>query len=136
MPVRQYQRGKNRYKHVGKENVPKVEKAQNGEVVGKCPASMSEEHKSELLVQAIPYITEPPYSADFPKRLFVVDQDGTIYTGQTTEPGKSYHGYPYAGPIGRRLKEALRKMARKKGCEGEFNQWIKRYIKDAGRPDI
>lgn len=135
-PVRRYQRGENRHKHVGKENIPRVEKAADGEVVGKCPAAMSEDHKSELLAQAIPYLTEYPYSAAFPKRLFVVDQDGTVYTGQTTEAGSSYHGYPYAGPIGRRLKQALYEMAVKKGCAKEFNRWVKDHIRDAGRPDI
>ncbi|MBF0094380.1 MAG: hypothetical protein HQL34_07545 [Alphaproteobacteria bacterium] len=97
---------------------------------------MPEDRKSKLLEQAIPYLTEHPYSAAFPKRLFVVDQDGTIYTGQTTEPRKSYHGYPYAGPMGRRLKQALCEMAREKGCEIGFNQWVKDHIKNAGRPDI
>lgn len=135
MGTRKYDRGENRWKHVGTESFPVIENM-GGEVVGKCPARMPDDHKAQLLAQAIPYLTVQPYSREFPKRLFVVDQDGTIYTGQTTDRGRSYHGYPYAGPLGRKLIEALRVQARDRGCEGEFDKWVKKHIKIDRKPDL
>jgi hypothetical protein len=89
-----------------------------------------------LIDKAIPHIVTDPYSEAFPKRLYVVDQDGTIYTAQTSSPGASYHGYPYAGPMGKRLIDALRAIARKQECETAFETWLKRYITVGGPPDL
>ncbi len=86
--------------------------------------------------KAIPHITTPPYSEAFPKRLYAVDQDGTIYAAQTTNPGDSYHGYPYAGRMGKSLIDALRAMAQREGCVTGFEAWVKRYIKVGGPPDL
>jgi hypothetical protein len=89
-----------------------------------------------LLDKAVSHITTAPYSEAFPKRLYVVDQDGTVYTAQTSNPGDSYHGYPYAGPMGKRLIAALRAIAQQDGCEAAFEIWLKRYIKVGGPPDL
>lgn len=97
---------------------------------------MPDEHKLTLLERAIPYLTNPPYSLDFPKRLFVVDDDGTIYAGQTSEAGKSYHGYPYAGPMGPRLLRGLREQAQRLNCEAQFNKWVKAHIRPDRKPDL
>jgi hypothetical protein len=133
---RRYERGENRKKHVGKRTTPEVEPKPNGEFIGKCPARFPDERRSELLEKAIPYITGSPYSEAFPKRLYAVDRDGTIYTAQTSNPGDSYHGYPYTGRMGKHLIAALREMARSEGCEVAFNAWIKTYIKVGGPPDL
>lgn len=133
---RRYERGANRRKHVGSSNRPEIAATPDGEIVGKCPAQFPDDRKQELLDKAIPYITSPPYSEAFSKRLFVVDQDGTIYTAQTSNPGDSYHGYPYAGTIGKRLLAALREMAVHDDCEREFEQWCKKNIQRGGKPDI
>lgn len=135
MEKRVYERGENRQKHVGKEAYPVIEIVKQ-ERIGKCPAGMPESRKEKLLAQALPYFTDPPYSKEFPKRLFAVDQDGTIYAGQTTEVGRSYHGYPYAGPLGRNMIEALRNQAREQGCEREFDKWLNKHITKAGKPDL
>lgn len=107
-----------------------------GERIGKCPADFPADHRQRLLDMAVPHITSAPYSEAFPKRLYVVDQDGTVYTGQTSNPNDSYHGYPYAGPMGKRLVAALRDLARKQGCETESEKWLKRHIKIGGPPDL
>jgi hypothetical protein len=97
---------------------------------------MTTERRQRLLDQAVPHITSPPYSQSFPKRLYAVDRDGTIYTAQTSNPNDSYHGYPYAGPMGKRLIAALRERAREQHCETEFERWLKRYIVIGGPPDL
>ncbi len=133
---RRYERGQNRQKHVGSTGMPEIVRHSNDEIIGKCPANFPETRRKKLLDEAIPHITSPPYSAEFPKRLYVVDHDGTVYTGQTTNPGDSYHGYPYSGIMGKRLIAALREMAQQKNCEQAFNSWVKRYIDIGGKPDL
>ncbi|SKA30315.1 hypothetical protein SAMN02745126_04938 [Enhydrobacter aerosaccus] len=104
--------------------------------MGKCPAGFPADRRQALLDRAIPHITRPPYSEAFPKRLYVVDRDGTIYTAQTTNPGDSYHGYPYTGRMGSRLIAALRALARQDGCEKAFDAWVKSHITVGGPPDL
>jgi hypothetical protein len=133
---RRYERGENRRKHLGSLAVPVVEVSAEGERIGKCPAGFPAARRQILLDRAIPHIVSAPYSAAFPKRLYAVDQDGTVYTAQTSNPGDSYHGYPYAGRLGKRLIAALRDMARKENCETAFNRWIKLYITIGGPPDL
>ncbi len=134
--VRRYERGDNRRKHVGRSATPEIVVSPNGEATGKCPTGLTAEHRQILLDRAVAHITASPYSQAFPKRLYAVDRDGTVYTAQTSNPGDSYHGYPYAGPMGKRLIEALRAKARTQKCEAEFNQWLKRYIVIGGPPDL
>ena len=133
---RRYERGQHRMKHVGRLAEPEIVASANGERVGKCPTPFPAERRQALLDQAIPHIVQPPYSPEFPKRLYAVDRDGTIYEGQTSNPGDSYHGYPYAGRMGRRLVAALRAIAIQAGCETEFDRWVKKYIIIGGPPDL
>jgi hypothetical protein len=133
---RRYERGENRRKHIGTGREPEIVRQQNGELLGKCPAGFSENHRQQLLDEAVPVITTPPSSKAFPKRLYAVDSDGTIYAAETTNRGDSYHGHPYAGRMGQRLLGALREQARVKKCESGFENWVKRYIKIGGPPDL
>ena len=134
--TRRYHRGGNRLKHVGKTDKPLAEKKTDGEIIGKCPQNFPDTRKQAMLIDAVPYLTTPPYSLAFPKRLYAVDNDGTIYTAQTSNPGDSYHGYPYAGRMGKHLIAALRKKAQTKGCEEPFNIWLKNHITVGGPPDL
>jgi hypothetical protein len=86
----------------------------SGELIGKCPAGLPDDRRQAMLDQAVGVITEAPYSASFPKRLFAVDDDGTIYAAETTNLGQSYHGFPYHGRLGKRLLAALRTIAQEK----------------------
>ena len=58
---------------------------------------------------------------------------GTIYRAETTDWGKSYHGYPYRGKMGRGLLEKLREMAAENDCITEFDDWTKNYIELYGK---
>ena len=111
-------------------------RARNGEVVGKCPAAFPADRRQSLLDGAVGYLITQPYSEAFPKRLFAVDIDGTIYTAQTTNPGDAYHGYPYSGRMGKRLVAALKEQAQQKGCAQAFDLWVRRHIQIGGPPDL
>lgn len=63
----------------------------------------------------------------FAKRLHVVEK-GAIYRLETTDWGKSYHGYPYRGALTRTIEGQLRAMATQKACLGEYEDWLKDYI--------
>lgn len=133
---RRYERGENRWKHVGTANTPEIVVTPNGERLGKCPSALNEERRQAMLDNAVAHIVTPPYSEAFPKRLYAVDIDGTIYAGETSNPGDSYHGYPYAGRMGKRLIAALRTIARRQNCETGFDKWAKRHIVIGGPPDL
>ncbi len=132
---RRYDRGGNRRKHIGSSHVPEIVTV-GGEIVGKCPTGRTPEWRQALLDDAVGYVTIEPYSAAFPKRLFAVDSDGAIYAAQTSNPGDSYHGYPYDGPLGKRILKALREKAVQKRCENLFDSWVKNHITVAGKPDL
>lgn len=132
---RRYERGDNRTKHLGTSDGPEI-MHRNGEIIGRCPRDMAPSRRQALLDDAVGCVTTEPYSVQFPKRLDAVDTDGSIHTAQTSNPGDSYHGYPYAGRMGKRLIEAPRRTAIRKGCGAAFDCWVKRHIRLGGPPDL
>lgn len=69
---------------------------------------------------------------DFIKKLYLV-HEGAIYEAQSTDRGKSYHGYPYRGKLARSLLGVLRETAAQKGCTNGFDQWVKLHIEVHGK---
>lgn len=134
--VRRYERGEHRRKHLGSSERPEIAISTDGEPIGLCPKHLPLDRRQNMLDNAVPHLTRSPYSQAFPKRLYAVDIDGAIYTGQTSNLGASYHGYPYAGPMGKRLIAALREVAQKQNCATEFEKWLKRYVTLGGPPDL
>jgi hypothetical protein len=131
-PDRRYDKGERRYKHVGKGPLPEIEfSSRNPRMwVGKCPSTLSAEDHLRLLNEAIPG-RNGDRDLPFTKKLYVV-HGGAIYEGQTTDRGKSYHGYPYRGKLERHLLEALRVTAQAKGCPREFDLWVRKHIEVHG----
>ena len=129
---RRYDKGERRYKHVGRGEAPEIEFVSGNPRmwVGKCPATLTSDDHLRLVNEAIPG-SNGDRELPFPKKLYVV-HGGAIYEGQTTDRGKSYHGYPYRGKLARGLIDALRDTAFKKGCEKEFDTWVKRHIEVHG----
>lgn len=127
--VRRYDKGERRFKHVGKQPVAVIEFIDDNPkmAVGKCPNNLDPAACEGILTDAI---TGPngDRDIDFPKKLYAV-HDGVIYEAQTTDWGKSYHGYPFHGHLSRRLIEKLREIAVTKKCEAEFDGWVRRHIK-------
>jgi hypothetical protein len=109
-----YDKGDRRYKHVGRNPFPEFRSENDPRrVVGLCPSTLAHADHQRLLREAIPD-GNGDRSIDFPKRLHVV-HEGAIYRAETTDWGRSYHGYPYRGKMGRGLLEKLRATAEAKG---------------------
>ena len=125
---RRYEKGERRYKHVGRGGAPYIEfdERQPRKWVGKCPDTISDEKKTELLNKAI---AAPAGDRDvsYDKQLYVV-HEGAIYEAQTSDAGRSYHAYPYKGSLSRPLLEVLRAMALEDGHGNEFDAWTRRHI--------
>lgn len=127
-----YDKGERRYKHVGRNPYPEFKNEDDPKrIVGLCPNNLTESDNQSLLNEAIPG-ANGDRSIDFPKRLFVV-HEGAIYRAETSDWGKSYHGYPYRGKMGRALLGRLRKMAGVKRCENEFDDWVDTHIQEEGK---
>jgi len=130
---RVYDKGDRRLKHVNTKPSPAFEIV-NGNpkrVIGKCPSGMTSTLLDTLVNEAIaPY--DLPAGAAFHKRLYVI-HEGAIYEAQSSDHGKSYHGYPYKGKLSSGLIERLREMARFKKCSDEYERWVDSHIQRHGR---
>ncbi len=131
-PARRYDKGERRYKHVGRGDAPEIEFVPGNPRmwIGKCPATLTPDDHIRLVNEAIPG-SNGDRELPFPKKVYTV-HIGAIYEGQTTDWGKSYHGYPYRGKLAKDLVKALREIAVNKGCEQEFDFWMKRHIEVHG----
>jgi hypothetical protein len=129
---RRYDKGERRYKHVGKGAQPVIEfdDSEPKKWVGKCPATLSEADRAGLLNEAI---TAPNGDRDLPvpKKLYVVHQ-GAIYEAQTSDRGRTYHGYPYKGKLPGAILVELSAMADEKGCSDLFAAWVEAHIERHG----
>ncbi|HEX4078835.1 MAG TPA: hypothetical protein VHX61_08190 [Rhizomicrobium sp.] len=125
---RRYEKGERRYKHVGKTAAPEIrffpDDPKRWE--GLCPNSLTSADHLTLLNEAITG-SNGDREIPFPKSLWTV-HNGAIYKADTTDRGKSYHGYPYRGKLARGLMDRLREMAVAKGCERQFDDWVKQHI--------
>jgi hypothetical protein len=127
-----YAKGERRHKHVGRNPYPEFRsETEPRHVVGLCPNNLRAEDHQRLLQEAIAD-DNGDRSVTFPKRLYVVHEGG-IYRAETTDWGKSYHGFPYRGKMGRSLLEKLRAMAEAKDCLSEFERWTSTYIELHGK---
>ena len=100
-----------------------------GELVGKCPTTISVQLAKELLNgdDAVPYSPER-WQDQSPERIYVV-HEGQLYRATPTTLGASYHGFPEnpkrAQQLPRELKERILDVARKKQCEAEVARCLK-----------
>ena len=102
---------------------------ERGELVAKCPTTISLELARDLLnsEDAIPYSPQR-WQQESPERIYIV-HDGQLYRATPTNPGTSYHGFPEnpkrAQQLPRELKERILEVARKKQCEAEMSRCLK-----------
>ncbi len=129
-PQRRYDKGRDRHKHVGRGNEPEIafDRGDPKKWIGKCPSDRALPNglKQSLLSEAIP-AGRGDRDVDYAKTLYVV-HDGAIYAAQTSDAGVSYHGYPYKGRMSGELLAQLRKMAKDKNCEKDFEKWVSEHI--------
>jgi hypothetical protein len=125
---RKYDKGEKRFKHEGTGPEPEIQFFKNHpkRYVGKCPAGMSAELRTQLLNEAIS-APAGDREIDYPKYLYTV-HNGAIYEARTSDAGVSYHGFPYRGKLTRQLVDQLRIMAQGKKCLDAFEKWVKENI--------
>lgn len=126
---REYDKGERRFKHVGIGATPYIEfdDRQPKRWVGKCPNTHSAQTCLNLVSEAIA-APKGDRDIDFEKTLYVVDKNGAIYEAQTSDAGRSYHGYPYRGKMSGSFLAELRNMAIAKGCLRAFEDWVREHI--------
>lgn len=126
--LRHYDKGERRFKHVGREPYATIAFVDDNPkmAVGKCPNNLDDTACEAILADAISG-ANGDRDLPFPKKLYAV-HDGVIYEAQTTDWGKTYHGYPYHGRLPRKLLAQLREVAKQKKCETEFEIWVRRHI--------
>ena len=129
---RRYDKGERRFKHVGTGPEPIIEfdDSEPKKWVGKCPNTLSDEDRRKLLHEAI---AAPNGDRDLPvpKKLYVV-HEGAVYEAQTSDHGRTYHGYPYKGKLSRTLLQALAEMAERKKCRDPFEKWVNEHVERHG----
>jgi hypothetical protein len=130
---RKYDKGERRFKPVGKGSRPYIEfdRTQPRKWVGKCPDTIPDVKKKELLNKAIA-APNGDRDVEYVKQLYVVHQ-GAIYEAQTSDAGRSYHAYPYKGRLSRSLLQELEVMAVKDETVPEFKDWVRNYIDIGGK---
>lgn len=125
-----YDPGEHRHKHCWSESRADFRES-GSSFIGKCPNTLSKIEAEIILNQAV---FEPlEEGQEYPEKLWAV-HEGVIYEAVPTEPGKSYHGYPWRGKPGaeklpRTIKKALSEMAEKNQCSDDFKNWLKQYEK-------
>jgi hypothetical protein len=129
-----YERGEHRRKHCWNQDRA-VFIQQNGHLVGKCPTSITDSIAETILNQAVaepdPFVVPGRKPRAWPGRFYGVYK-GVIYEAVPTQPGQSYHGYPWRGREGRgplpaEVVEQLRDLAVAQGCLDEFEDWLDQY---------
>ncbi|ADH86538.1 hypothetical protein DaAHT2_1857 [Desulfurivibrio alkaliphilus AHT 2] len=125
----EYERGGHRYKHRWSKDCAGFEPGRKG-AVGKCPCHIDDKLARQILNQGVPfYDTE---ESPFPAVIYAF-YDGVIYEAVPTNPGSSYHGYPWRGDLPGRLRpprrifRQLEAVAQKAGQLREYRKWMKKY---------
>src|SRR5580704_6035075 len=129
---REYDKGERRFKHVAKGPLPVIEFDDGNpkKWVGKCPSTLAEADRKRLLDEAIA-APNGDRELEAPKKLYVV-HEGAVYEAQTSDHGRTYHGYPYKGRLSDNIHERLRTMASEKVCLELFDAWVKKHIEIHG----
>jgi hypothetical protein len=131
VPHYKYERGEHRRKHCWKQDDADFVDV-DGHLVGKCPKTITDDIAEKLLNQAVaepdPFAVPGRPASLWPKRLYTVHR-GVIYEAAPTQPGKSYHGYPWRGRPGRgplptEVIDQLRVKAEAEGFLEEFESWL------------
>jgi len=132
-PRWRYERGEGRTKHRWRNDYAGFEPSGRGPV-GKCPRHITEELAEQLLnEEAVPvYDGDDSQAPD----CFYAVYRGVVYEAVPTQPGVSYHAYPWRGDLqGRRgLRRWVLRKLREQADRREERQELERWLKDYGGP--
>lgn len=124
-----YERGEGRHKHRWKNDYAGFQPGDKGPV-GKCPKSIDETTAQKILNNGVQYYQSQEDT--IPEKIYSVYR-GVVYELVPTQPGISWHGYPWRGdlagraPLPRWIKRQLETKARESGCLDEYESWMKNY---------
>ncbi|SRR6266702_4408524 len=120
-----YERGEGRFKHCWSNPYPGFVPSQKG-AIGKCPSTINDQVAQSLLNEGVPFFE---YDEDeYPSRIYSVYQ-GVIYEAVPTNPGVSYHGFPWRGRLPKKIISLLEVKAKATGHDTEFKRWLKSNTK-------
>lgn len=130
---RAYDKGERRFKHVSSRDQPEIEfdERHPKKWIGKCPSGLKAPEMLDLVNKAIAG-SNGDRRLGPPKRIYNVHQ-GAVFEAQTSDGGKTYHGYPYRGKLASNLIDALRAIAVKKNCKKDFEKWLDQHVEVHGR---
>ena len=127
-----YERGEGRYKHVWKKQEAGFEPSPRGPI-GKCDSRIDQTIAEQLLKNGI--VEDDPVRLPsglgpqvHPEKIFNIYK-GVPYVAVPTQPGKSYHGYPFRGRMTRSVERKLRDRATNAGVVRLFDKWMKKCKK-------
>ncbi|MCG5534662.1 hypothetical protein [Ectothiorhodospira mobilis] len=125
-----YERGEGRFKHRWKHDYPGFEPSPRG-AVGKCPRHVTDEIAERILNEdAIPSFESE--DSPWPDRFHALYQ-GVVYEAVPTQPGISYHAYPWRGDLPGRpalMRSTLRQLREYADHNDEraaLESWLKQY---------
>jgi hypothetical protein len=122
-----YERGEGRSKHRWSYDRADFRPGDRGPV-GKCHRSITETVAASLLhnglVEDSPYC-DAPHDPDCIYNVY----RGVPYVAVPTQPGKTYHGYPWRGRMSATIRRRLRERAVADGYGREFDRWLKQYAR-------
>lgn len=121
-----YERGEGRTKHRWKHDYAGFVPSGRGPI-GKCHRSISQEIAEALLRRGVVEVSAYEDDDDGPPSRIYNVYRGVPYVAVETQPGRSYHGYPWRGRMAASVREALRSRAKRQGHEKDFEKWLKRY---------
>jgi hypothetical protein len=118
-----YDPGEHRFKH--KNWRGEHFNAEAGRPVGQCPPEFHQvsELAGRLLNDGIPW-NNPGDKRATPHYVYNVYK-GVVYEATRTEPGKSYHGYPFRGRLPRVVLTRLEAIAEAQGCLHQMRRWLR-----------
>lgn len=121
----QYERGEGRHKHRWKNDYAGFVPGKRGPI-GKCHRSIDQATAERLLKSG--FAPPSPYGDDEdPPEVVYNVYRGIPYLAVPTQPGSSYHGYPWRGRMAASVKNDLRARAERSGHLKEFQKWLKKY---------
>jgi hypothetical protein len=123
-----YERGEGRSKHRWIHDWAGFLPRKRGPI-GKCHSSITEAIAQELLRSGFPATSPYDDSSSDPIEIYNIYR-GVPYVAVITQPGKSYHGYPWSGRMPASIRQQLRLRAVEDGTVKVFDRWLQQHSRD------
>lgn len=120
-----YNKGENRFKHVGSEPFPEMVETSVG-WIGKCPKGFDLAVAEKLVREGIPEYRST--AAERPYRIWNY-YDGAIYASRSEDGGTTWHGYPNGAPAPSPPIKILKELKTRAAGLGEadlLKDWLKK----------